>query len=240
MTAKVYIESLNNFPIADWGVSALLGFRGKGTDVIFFEDIEEVPTSKWNIVVACIETTNKYFERFGIPPKKALNIPEEIRSFAGREIGEYDMKWLREKDIQEPIFVKPNGRAKEFIGGVIKSNSDRDMYLHGIGDSVPILTSEVVNFVTEYRGYVIDNKLVGLYWYLGDFRIFPNVAIIEEAISKYTSQPAGYSIDFGVTDDGRTLLVECNDGWSLGNYGLDAGKYSKLLARRWMEIMRSY
>ena len=35
MTHKVYIEALNNFPIADWGVSAYMGFKSK----------EHLPTS---------------------------------------------------------------------------------------------------------------------------------------------------------------------------------------------------
>jgi hypothetical protein len=247
MTAKIYIEALNNFPIADWGVSALLGFRSRGADIIFFEDIEEVPTSKWNIVVACIETTNKYFERFGMPPKKALNIPDELNQwkYLRRAIKKTTMGDLREHaegyiKTNNGIFVKPDGRAKEFIGGVVEAADRVPIFFKDIADDCPILLSEPVKFVSEYRGYVIDGQLVGLYWYIGDFRIFPDVAIIEEAIKDYTSQPAGYSIDFGVTDKGETLLIECNDGWSLGNYGLDAGKYSKLLARRWMEIMKTY
>ena len=48
--------------------------------------------------------------------------------------------------------------------------------------------------------------------------------------------PAGYSADFGVTDDGRTLLVEVNDGYSLGSGGLVANLYAELLRSRWQEM----
>jgi len=83
---------------------------------------------------------------------------------------------------------------------------------------------------------------LGIYWYLGDFRVFPDMKIIDEAIAEYTKNgaPAGYSIDFGVTDNGKTLLVECNDGWSLGNYGLEPSKYCRLLGRRWHEMMKPF
>ena len=37
-------------------------------------------------------------------------------------------------------------------------------------------------------------------------------------------------------DDGRTLLVEINDGYSLGSGGLVANLYAELLRARWEEI----
>ena len=49
--------------------------------------------------------------------------------------------------------------------------------------------------------------------------------------------PAGYAADFGVTGDGRTLLVEINDGYSLGCYGLQHNLYAQLLSARWAELV---
>ena len=43
-------------------------------------------------------------------------------------------------------------------------------------------------------------------------------------------------MDFGVTDDGRTLLIEINDGFSLGTYGIEDTLYAKLLTARWAEL----
>lgn len=43
-------------------------------------------------------------------------------------------------------------------------------------------------------------------------------------------------MDFGVTNTGATILVEVNDGYSLGNYGLDSLLYAKLLSARWTEL----
>ena len=48
--------------------------------------------------------------------------------------------------------------------------------------------------------------------------------------------PEGFAMDFGVTDDGRTLLIEVNDGYSLGTYGLEATLYARLLSARWAEL----
>ena len=238
MKYKIYIQALNNFPIADWAVSAYQGFRDKQMDIIFFEDIEEVPVSKNNIVVAYIEDTNRYFEKLGIPAKQALNIPHELRPYAGRWIVRTSMEWFRKGKYGLPIFIKPDGKAKEFIAGVMSKPETISTF-----DDVPadtrVFLSEVVDFKSEYRGYVIRGELKGIYWYRGDFRIFPDAAVIDKAIQDYKDAPAGYSIDFGVTDKGETLLIECNDGWSLGNYGLDHTKYANLLLARWLEIMKN-
>jgi hypothetical protein len=243
MTYKIYIQSLNNFPIADWAVSAYLGWKELGTDIIFFEDIEEVPASKWHIVVADIESTNAYFKRLGLPPKMSLNIPKSIEKYAGRQIirttmGEY--KKTYNVPYMYPIFMKPDGLSKEFIGGVLESEESFKLHMADKPDETPILLSEVVKFVSEYRGYVCEGKLLGIYFYMGDFRVFPDMTVIDSAIAEYEDAPAGYSIDFGITDDGRTLLIECNDGWSLGNYGLEPSKYCRLLGRRWHELMKAF
>lgn len=237
MNWKIYIQSFNNFPIADWAVDAYMGFREKQMDIIFFEHIDEVPRSKRNVIVAYMDATNSYLHRLGLPPKMALNIPKELASYTGRQIDYMTMSEFK-KDTRLPIFVKPNGRSKEFIAGVITKESSREFFFKDIPDECPVLVSEVIDIVTEYRCYVHNGKLVGIYWYQGDFRIFPDIKVIDAAIAEYTSAPMGYGIDFGVTKDGRTILIEANDGWSLGNYGLEPSKYANLLLGRWIEMMK--
>ena len=56
-------------------------------------------------------------------------------------------------------------------------------------------------------------------------------------ISCYYDIPAGCAIDIGVTPDGRTLLVEINDGFALGCYGAEPVQYAKLLSARWCELV---
>lgn len=236
MDYKIYIQAMNNFPLDDWMVSAYMGFRDKQANIIFFEDIEEVPVSRRNIVVAYIEDTNIYLAKLGLPPKKALNIPKEIEVYAGREIRYMTMKEFKE-DKQLPIFVKPARGSKEFVAGVLTKQESKHQFFDKHPDDTPLLVSEVVDFVSEYRGYVIDGVLKGIKHYKGDFRIFPDMNVVDAAIAAYKTQPAGYSIDFGITSKGETLLVECNDGWALGNYGLNDVTYSTLLAKRWLQLM---
>ena len=73
--------------------------------------------------------------------------------------------------------------------------------------------------------------------YKGDFKIQPNFNIIERCIEDYKNKPAAFTIDFGVTDDGRTLLIEVNDGYAFGTYGLSPLNVAKMLSARWSEMV---
>lgn len=253
MNYKIYIQSLNNFPIADWAVSAYMGFREKQANIVFFEDIEEVPPSPQNIVVAFIEDTNKYFAKLELPPKKAINIPPKLEPWAKRRIARTTMKELRGNKINFPVFVKPDRYAKEFVAGVVKDRKSVDLFFKDIKDETPILLSSVVEFTTEWRAYVIDGKIKGFKNYIGDFFEMPDQKWVRDTITHYQEigAPSAYAIDFGVAYTGQvsevgmgrlrhkeTQLIEVNDGWSLGNYGLSDVTYSTLLATRWREIMR--
>jgi len=55
----------------------------------------------------------------------------------------------------------------------------------------------------------------------------------------FTGAPVAYSLDFGVTEDGRTLLVEANDFYFLGCYGLSPLSYALAIADRWKEIVEN-
>lgn len=44
-------------------------------------------------------------------------------------------------------------------------------------------------------------------------------------------------MDWGVTEDGRTLLVEVNDGFALGNYGVRLFEYTAMIEARWRQLM---
>ena len=242
MNYKIYIISEKKFPLTDWALSAYLGFKEKGAKIVLFEDIMEVPANKNLILVADIDYTHAFLMRLGIEPPKALNIPEELMSFTGRNIRYMTMGEFKQ-DKQLPVFIKGNGLAKEyssiFGAGVISKESSRQNFFTGVPDTFPVLVSDYVDIVSEYRGYVIDGQLKGIKHYLGDIRIFPEMKVVDDAISKYKTQPVGYSIDFGITSDGKTILIECNDGFSLGNYGLEPNLYSTLLAKRWLQIMKN-
>jgi phage terminase large subunit len=80
--------------------------------------------------------------------------------------------------------------------------------------------------------------VVGGGFYAGDIFLHPNAETVRAAIDAFQPEaPVAYGIDFGVTNDGRTLLVEVNDAFALGCYGLSAVEYAEMLEDRWLEVV---
>ena len=137
-----------------------------------------------------------------------------------------------------PLFVKPV-EGKRFTGCVVAST--KDLVGKGCcGEDFPVICSEVVDFVSEYRCFVRHGEILDVRRYRGDWSKAPSREVVERAIAAYDSAPAGYAADFGVTSDGRTLLVEVNDGYSLGPYGLWPEPYAQLLSARWAQMVGTY
>ena len=72
----------------------------------------------------------------------------------------------------------------------------------------------------------------------------PDQGQIERMVDQYTvsgEAPAGYALDAGVLGDGRTALVEINDGYALGFYGRltpeRAQAYLSLLTARFRNVL---
>ena len=98
-----------------------------------------------------------------------------------------------------------------------------------------LLCSEPVNFQTEWRAFVRYRIIWDVRSYRGNWHAHYGSNVLDNTIRAYTGTPAGYAMDFGLTEDGRTLLVEINDSFALGSYGLDPIQYAKLLSACWAE-----
>ena len=65
----------------------------------------------------------------------------------------------------------------------------------------------------------------------------PDTMTIYEIIEQGKSLNVNaYSLDIGVDDKGRTLLIECNDAYALGCYGLNPIDYAKFISARWAQL----
>ncbi len=100
------------------------------------------------------------------------------------------------------------------------------------------------NYKFTIIAYNTTIKCVGVYNYLGDVFKFPDPGFINECIKQYESAPSAYALDIGITSDcnfkgecNKNVVIECNDFWSLGNYGLSPKLYSRGLMLRWRELL---
>ncbi|MFE1595509.1 ATP-grasp domain-containing protein [Nocardia sp. NPDC058705] len=179
-----------------------------------------------------------------IPIPQPDDYPEALREFLGRKVwpstlGEIER--AMDSACATPVFVKPAERRKSFTGTVCYS--ERDFAAWGRASRRQrVWCSEVVAWISEYRVYVIDQRIVAVDHYDGDNSVPLNMETVESAITAYgrcDTAPNAYGIDFGVLASGETALVEANDGYALGAYDIAADQYTELLMNRWSELLTS-
>ncbi|MCF0260673.1 MAG: ATP-grasp domain-containing protein [Erysipelotrichaceae bacterium] len=232
---NVYVQSTDGiYPYNENGYKAWLGFHEMGIDPIIFTSIEDLKDANpEDIVVGGIGMIQKHLERFGIHTEN-VDYPAQLEKYLGRKVWKTTADEVSHDPDLWPVFLKPV-EDKRFVGKVIRSTKD----LIGCGtwgELTPAIASEPVNFLREYRVFVRYGKILDIRAYKGDLSVHYDYSVIKAAVDEFSDGYAAFSLDFGVTDDGRTLLVEMNDGYSLGNYGLEYHLYTKLLSARWAEL----
>ena len=163
-----------------------------------------------------------------------------MKSFLHLQIWESNISAFTQQifDGSRPVFAKPKDRKKRFTGRVFSHAGDT-AYLYGISKKTILLCSEVVEWLSEYRVFIINGEIAGSKNYKGDTTIQPDEDVLKNAIhllEKSGETTSAYALDFGVLSTGETALVEWNDGFSLGSYGLDRTVYTDLLITRWIEL----
>ena len=232
---KPYIQAKNGMPGNVNFYTAYQGFMEMGLECVLFHNYEELDTScRDDVVVGGLGPLRHTLLRHGVEIVE-YDYPEELGEYMGRRVWRSTMDEVAADSSLWPVFVKPV-EDKRFTGKVVSSVGD----LVGLGESgynPPVICREIVDFIAEWRCFVRYGKILDVRPYKGDWRAAFDPRAIEGAIRDFVSAPAGYAADFGVTRDGRTLLVEVNDGYSLGCYGLQRNLYAQLLSARWSELM---
>ena len=184
------------------------------------EDLPNLALTPEVIVVGGMGTTRAAIERTAGHLPTLSGVPAVLTPYLGRECWRTTPGELRDAG-RFPVFLKPYEDAKAFTGRVVKNAAEMDALLAlrpsfpALGNDFPLLAQEPVVFHSEWRVFVLHGRVLGVSHYAGDALVFPSAGTIRLTIGAFSGAPAGYSADFGVTDGGRTLLVEINDGYSL-------------------------
>lgn len=227
-------------------LTAYLGLkRFYGYDVRFFEKFEEIENviTKETIVYAGIPVMDRVFAKLGVCPRVEY-YPEELYPFLGRSVELVKASYVRDAiDGENPnpckLFVKPVVSAKKSFTGLVCSKFIDLLHFQHLAEDDLVWISDPVEFISEYRCFMHrELGVLGVKHYKGDWRGLIEVYKPEKCAEAFKSAPIAYSLDLGVTKEGKTLLVECNDALSLGCYGLDPSAFSRMIVDRWTEIMQ--
>lgn len=234
-----YCRYDGDFPSSGNQDSAVIGFNDLGIKIVpfyGFGDIEtDVNCGPQALVSGYIGDIHLALKKMGLPLPAELDYPPELEPFYGRKIWNGFLGDARRWPLsQGPVFIKPV-QQKVFTGLVWYGLPKNRLTVATLDDDLPIFMSEVIDFISEARCYILDGEILDVRRYKGSYSVGPAKEIVEAAVKAWRG-PRAYAIDFGVTSAGETLIVEVNDGFALGNYGLPAIPYARMIEARWEEL----
>jgi len=199
---------------------------------------EEIQSGKFNqliknnLFVGSVEFMREVFSKVG---KDDVRVPKNSnREHTVMTLGEVQDTVKTGKK----LFIKPF-QIKLFTGFVI----DQMVYTHiaDVDENTPLMVYDVFpsRIRAEFRCYVHWNKVVDIRNYSGDFFCSPSEEYLNHVIRENKDTfPVAYTIDIGVLESGQNVVIEYNDMWAIGNYGMPNDLYLKLLKDRYFEIVK--
>ena len=222
---------------------AVYGFRELGAEIIKYHKIDEIYdlVSREDIVLDYIDQIKTIFNKFNVEIPN-LDYPVALSNYYGRTIWRDTINSINSNPEKWGIFVKPI-REKAFTGKIIKDTSD----LVGCGscyENYEVYCSEILNIKREWRAFILYDELIDIRPYNGDYHYQYNTNVLDSVIKsfcRWEERPMACSIDFAVIEDGfgnkKTIVVEVNDAYALGCYGLNHIDYAKLISARWAQLL---
>jgi hypothetical protein len=238
---------------------AAYGFKKMGYEVKGFHksEIKKLNLSRNTIVKGTVRSVRTALNKIGVPSVPNLDLPDSLREFLNRKVWFTTLGEVRKS--KKKTFIKPLCNQKGFPGYVFYDNDSYSTY--DFPDNFPVLASEPVNFLAEWRVYVLNKKIVNVVGYRGDFSVEmkPKYSQVYPMIEAFKQQPVAYAMDIGYIDQNTlenslafTLynntnkknntnipisLVEINDAITIGNYGIPKVTYARMIEARWNQIV---
>lgn len=246
---RAYIQQVNP------GDSNYLGmmqsaywFEQRGYEIVRFS-IDDIDNGRLDddlfnhpeemVVRGGVGTIRKVLLRAGRPLPPPLDLPASLAPWIGRNYWQTTLGQVRaslDSDNFIPLHIKPLDHLKLFTGHIVREFRDL-IATAGIPAETPVLAQEVVPFISEWRATILRDRILNIGHYRGDPLVFPDPERVRSAISAFENRPIGFAMDWGINSDNRTLLVEVNDGFALGNYGVPGTAYTALIEARWQQLM---
>jgi hypothetical protein len=242
---KAYVNHREKYPADELAYSAMKGFALLGIETApfyGFGDIASLDLTHETIVCGYVGDVREAFKRLNCPELGNIDYPKELEEYLGRHVRADKLGNVRYST--DRFFLKPV-QQKAFSGHVRTGTHADALRIVTIPDDTDVWISDIMNFVSEHRVFVMYGLPVGIRWYKGDPFVTPNKAVIKEVVEKFcvdgsyvrNDVPHACTIDFGVTNDGNTRLIEVNEGFAFGGYGLGSVTYARMLDARWRQVV---
>ena len=219
--------------------TARIGFIARGEDVCAFEkdEFDNLDLTEDDIVFGGVAFAKRTFRRLGWTDPQLPSIPDEMQRIAGRSTWKSTIGEVRRRvSAGERTFFKPLPQQLKRFTGLVATRVGDLVSTASIPDETEVECADVIDICAEYRTFVLNGSIIDLRPYNGDPLLFPDPDIVRDAVAAWASAPAAWAMDVAVTRQGETLLVEVNDGYAIGAYGLAPIRYAAMIDARWQQL----
>lgn len=243
MLEKAYIRFREDLPDNQNTFAAADGFAQQGIKVVPFYGFGDInPQNMSDLGESAILCGNigdvwEALKILGKPVPPPLDYPPHLEWMLHRKVECMTLEQVR--GIVTRKFVKPT-KQKLFTGFVWDPDDPRcQLNVAAYHPETECLIADEIDIVSEWRCFIRNHAIVGVRHYKGDWTVSPSADNLGVAVALgKNTMPRAYGLDLGVTSDGKTVLVEANEGYALGTYGLASIIYARFLEERWFELVR--
>lgn len=207
---------------------------------------EEVQSGKFNMVISnCLFVGSVEFMREVFSKRGLTDVRLPRNSNREDEIITLGEALDRESN-GEKLFIKPY-EIKLFPASILDGRM-KYAYLNTLPRNTKVIANKPFTgkIKTEWRAYIHNSQPVFIGNYSGDPLYAPDTDMMMELHNAVRENkdifPCAYTIDFGVVYDnphvGEGVIVEYNDMWAIGNYGVPNDLYLQMLKDRYFEIIK--
>lgn len=238
---KFYVRHREDYPeteLFDISRRGLWTLNVETQPYFWVDDIDEMEDLSPTVGIAgYIGDIHRALKKLNKPIPINIDYPHELVDFFGRTIWRTTLGRIR--NTLAPTFIKPADEHKLFTGFVWNGDEESRRRVIIVEDEVEVYAATPIKILSEYRTFILDNEILDCRRYKGDYGLAPNKNIIEAAVNKMkNNSPRAYCLDFGITEYDQTVLVEMNEGFSFGTYGLLPDYCARMISARWNEMVK--
>jgi len=245
-TPTLYFETKDELPAFGDVMMAIDGFEALDYNTKGFNWMQSkspvYPNFRYeytDVVVGSVQAMQRHFQSVGRLPD-----PIDYPACLGKDItGRHVERMVLERvpqvfhlDKQE-LFIKPARTKQQGFEAKVYGRKDIERLITEYGADTWVYVSEPMEIRAEFRVFVHNGAIVDIRRYAGSWRSStPPIFWIERLIAAYHDAPVAYTVDVAMLNHQGVKLVEINDFWAIGAYGLDPVLYATMLRDRYRQI----
>ena len=182
---KIYIRYREGEPETVLSYYARSGFYSYAIEIEKFEWVDDIDNmndlSPTVGVFGYIGDWYRGLTKIGKPIPEQVDYPPELSDLLYRKIWKGTLGEVRNSN--QKLFIKPI-ELKAFSGFVWDGSKSSRMRVVTQDSDIPVWISEVIDFRSEYRTFILDGEILECRKYKGDWSLAPDKSVVEDAVKE--------------------------------------------------------